>query len=126
MRWPLWEEKEKLKNELKEKKPLPMGRAEFEEWSDRIIGLAAIPGATAESQKFVLADKILHIAPNESFVEDLYFVHCLRKLAANQIADAIRKEIRDSVKARLAEEEAKKQEGLLEIKLDETKVLADK
>lgn len=108
---------EEIAKSLTERQPLPMGRKEFEEWSDRIIQGALIPGATPESQKFTLANLILHLGPTESHKEDAFFIHSLRKFAVNQVADAMRCEIRDAAKARLALEEA--------AKLDENKVLAN-
>lgn len=110
--WNRWFRREKSKEtyvkELNERRPLPMGRTEFEAWSDNIIALAMVT-ATAESQKFTLANLLLHLGPTESHKEDNFFVHSLRKFAVNQVADTIRCEIRDAAKARLAaEEEAKK------------------
>ena len=64
--------------QLAEPRPLPMGRAEFEAWSDRIISGACIPGATARDQKFALAGMVMHTKPTESFVSDGYFVQSLR------------------------------------------------
>jgi hypothetical protein len=87
-----------LKKELTEKKPLPIGRMEFEEWSDRIIAGAMLP-ADAESQKFALANDLMHCSPNTAFEADIYFIHRLRKYAVNQVADAIRTEIRNARKA---------------------------
>ncbi len=92
--------------QLNEPRPLPMGRKEFEEWSDRIIGGALVPGATANSQKYILANSILHLGPTEDHKPDAFFVHSLRKYAANQVADVIRREIFDADKRRLADEEA--------------------
>jgi hypothetical protein len=82
-----------------------MGRKEFEEWSDRIIG-GALVSADPPSQKFVLANMILALGPTESHKPDAHFIHSLRKFAANQVADVIRTEIRDSRKADLAKQEA--------------------
>jgi hypothetical protein len=83
--------KKKIKKDLLEPYPLPLGRKEFDEWSDKIIDAACIPGATKESLKFALADMITHSKPNESFVPLGHFVHTLRKVAANQVAlDALR------------------------------------
>ena len=66
--------------QLAEPRPLPMGRAEFEAWSDRIISGACIPkGATARDQKFALAGMVMHTKPTGSFVSDGYFVQSLRK-----------------------------------------------
>ena len=92
--------------QLNEPRPLPMGRKEFDEWSDRIIGGALIPGATANSQKYILANSILHLGPTEDHKPDAYFIHSLRKFASNQVADVIRREIFESDKARLAADEA--------------------
>src|SRR6185312_8563482 len=98
--------KEVIKDQLNEKRPLPLGRKEFEDWSDRIISGACIPGATARSIKFALADQILHLGPTIDHEADIYFIKCLRKFAINQVADAMRHEIRDSAKAELAAQEA--------------------
>lgn len=84
-----WILKKKAIKELKEQRPLPLGRKEFDQWSDRIIQLADIPGATAESQKFALAEMVLHVKPTESFASYADFVHRLRKGAANQLAHSI-------------------------------------
>lgn len=95
---------EVIKDQLDEKRALPLGKAEFEAWSDRIISGACIPGATSESIKFALADQLLHLGPTVDFESDLYFIKCLRKFAVNQVADAMRREIRDAAKARLEAE----------------------
>lgn len=97
--------KEQFLKDWTEKKPLPMGRADFEAWSNRIIS-AAMVSADAESQKFALSDMILHLGPTEDHKEDAFFIKMLRKVAVNQIANAIREEIRDKVKLKIAEEEA--------------------
>jgi hypothetical protein len=92
---------EVIKDQLNEKRALPLGVTEFHEWSNRIISGACIPGATHESIKFALADQLLHLGPTVDFECDLYFIKCLRKFAINQVADAMRHEIRDAAKARL-------------------------
>jgi hypothetical protein len=92
--------KDQLLKEWAEKRPLPMGRKEFEVWSDRIIQ-AAMVTADAASQKFALSDMILHLGPTEDHKEDAYFIKMLRKVAVNQVADAIRQEIRASKKAEM-------------------------
>jgi hypothetical protein len=97
-----------IKDQLNEKRPLPLGKKEFETWSDRIISGACIPGATPESIKFALADQLLHLGPTVDCETDLYFIKCLRKFAINQVADSMRHEIRDAAKARLAAQEAEK------------------
>lgn len=92
-------------NQMLEPRPLPVGRTEFEEWSDRIISGALLP-ADAASQKFALADALLHLGPTESHKPDAHFIHTLRKFAVNQVAVEMRKELHDERKAALAKEEA--------------------
>lgn len=104
--------KEVIKDQLNEKRALPLGSKDFEEWSDRIISGACIPGATPESIKFALADQLLHLGPTVDFECDLYFIKCLRKFAINQVADFKRTEIRDKAKARLAAQEKPKLEAV--------------
>lgn len=99
----------KLKDTLTEKRALPVGIKEFHEWSDRIISGACLT-ATPESQKFALANILINLQATVAFEADIYFIHCLRKTAVNQVADGIRNMIREDAKARLAaEEEFKKQ-----------------
>jgi len=87
------------KRKLTEKRPLPVGVPEFHEWSERIISGACLPKtATRESLKFALANILINLPPNLAFEEDVYFIHCLRKAAANQVADFVRTDIRDRVK----------------------------
>ena len=105
-----------LQAQMTEPRPLPLGVKEFDEWSDRIIAGAMIPGATAESQKFALAEMIMHAKPTESCIADGYFIQCLRKTAANQIAfDRITyfkdKQRADALKAKEEAEALKAQEA---------------
>lgn len=84
---------------MNEPRPLPMGREDFDEWSDRIISGALIPGgeenreAFVKSQKYALANLLLHLGPTESHKPDAFFIHSLRKFAINQVADSIRREM---------------------------------
>ncbi len=102
---------EVIVDQMNEPRPLPMGKQEFEEWSDRIIGGALVPGGAedpasfVESQKFALANMLMHLGPTESHKPDAFFIHSLRKFAVNQVADVVRKEIHEAAKARLAEQE---------------------
>lgn len=89
-----------IQEQLQEKRPLPVGVAEFHEWADRIISGAMLT-ATPESQKFALANVLLNLGPTIAYETDLYFIHVLRKHAVNQVADAMRAKIRDEVKARM-------------------------
>lgn len=102
--------KEIIQEQLTEPRPLPMGREEFEAWSDRIIS-GALVSADRNSQKYALANLLLHLGPTESHKHDAFFIHSLRKFAVNQVADAIRRELHDEAKARLAAEEAKATEA---------------
>ncbi len=105
--------------QMLEARPLPLGRTEFHEWSDRIISGAMVAGgeddleAFIDSQKFMLASMILQLGPTESHKSDAYFIHALRKAAANQVADTIGKELREALKVRLAAKEAKEVEDAL-------------
>lgn len=123
--------KKKILKQLREQRPLPIGRTEFEVWSKRIISGAMLP-STEESQKFTLSNLLLHLGPTESHKEDAFFIHSLRKCAVNQVAIAMRQEIKDIADARLEKEEAQKiinQPGEVLPKpsdSNEAKVLADK
>lgn len=116
-----------INEQMLEARPLPMGRAAFDEWSDRIISGALIPNAAGkvfqdeadymvhyQSQQFALANMLLHLGPTESHKPDAFFIHSLRKFAVNQVADTIRKELHEKAKARTQAEadEVNKAEGL--------------
>jgi len=103
--------KSTILEQLNEKRPLPLGSTEFDEWADRIIS-GTLLDADADSMKFALANMLLHLGPTESHKEDAFFVHSLRKVAVNQVADAKRHEIQARAKARLAAEEAARQAEL--------------
>lgn len=89
--------------QMREPRPLPMGVKEFHEWSDRIIAGALVP-ATPDSLKFALAEMIMHLKPTDSHCADAYFIHCLRKGAANQVAFAMMEQLRGKRKEQLAAE----------------------
>lgn len=103
--------KEVILDQLNEARPLPMGKTDFEEWSNRIISGALLPcledskEVFIESQKFALANMIMHLGPIESHKPDAFFIHSLRKVAINQVADSIRVELRNAAKARTAASE---------------------
>lgn len=109
MNW-VWTPKSALKDELTEKRPLPVGLAEFHEWSERIISGAMLT-STAESQKFALANLLLSLSPTIAFEADVYFIQCLRKTAVNQVAEFIREQTRNAAKARLLAEELKQKQA---------------
>lgn len=124
---PSFTPKNVIVDQMNEPRPLPMGRREFLEWSDRIIYGAVVPtedGLTMhdamphaseenlkklkifkESQQFALANSLLHLGPTESHKPDAFFIHSLRKFAINQVADTIRVELREIAKARIAKDE---------------------
>lgn len=106
--------KQTILEQMNERRPLPMGVSEFEEWTTRIISGALIPGATVESQKFALADMLLHLGPTESHKEDAFFIHSLRKFCINQVADAMRRKIRDEAKERMSKEEEPQKKLIIE------------
>lgn len=80
--------KASILRQLNEPRPLPMGAKEFEEWADRIISGAMVPTTKPESLKPVLACMIQALGPQESHKPDAYFIHSLRKAAANEVARA--------------------------------------
>lgn len=116
-----WLLKRKIKKELMEKRALPMGVKEFHEWSDRIISAANIPGASAASQKFALAEDVVHLPPGTDFECDAYFAKRLKKFAINQVCLQMAQDIRKEEKARIAKEEQEK----VAISTNETQVLAN-
>ncbi len=127
--------KEVIVDQMNEPRALPMGRGEFNAWAERIMMGALVPNEDEktihdlynkyrhsdckdnelfnkleifrDSQKFALANMLLHLGPTESHKPDAFFIHSLRKFAVNQVADAIRVELRDAAKARTAAEESK-------------------
>lgn len=99
---------------MNEPRPLPLGRTEFEAWSDRILSGAMIPHEADKAEEFrksslfTLCNMVLHLGPTESHKPDAYFIHSLRKSAANQVAVTMRDEIYAAKKP--TEVEAKKED----------------
>lgn len=107
--------KEVIADQMLEPRALPMGRKEFENWSNRIISGAVIPGGKEDiaafiaTQKSALANMIMHLGPTESHKPDAFFIHSLRKAAVNEVAHSIIMEYQAQKKAKIeAEEKAKK------------------
>lgn len=94
-----------ISGQMLERRPLPLGKTAFKEWSDRIIS-GSIIDADVESQRFALANMLLHLGPQESHKEDAYFIHSLRKVAINQVAHNMANEIKAAIDAKLAAEKA--------------------
>lgn len=92
------QEVKQIVDKMNRRQPLPMGRAEFEEWSDRIITGAMLAGnpegaaALRASQKFVLADMLMHLPATESHKEDAFFIHSMRNAAVRRCAHIMRGE----------------------------------
>jgi hypothetical protein len=98
-----------LTDKMREKQPLPIGRTQFMEWSDRIIQGAMVEAET-DSLRFSLAAMLMHLGPTEAMREDGYFILSLRKAAVNQTAHAIMTELKEAqeAKKKLAEDTAPK------------------
>ncbi len=93
---------------MMEKQPLPIGMPQFIEWSDRIISGAMIQ-ASVRSQRFALAEMIMHLNPTEAFKEDAHFILKLRKACVNETAHAVMCEIKkEQEMEKLAEDTAPK------------------
>ena len=102
-------------DQLNERRPLPMGMKQFDDWAERIISgtLIDVPEevlkeANENSLKFALSTMLLHLGPQESHKEDAYFIHSLRKSAVNQIAHAKMKELMDAAQAKADAEALKR------------------
>lgn len=101
--------KDEILAQMHEPRPLPMGRAEFEEWSDRIISGSLVAGegeAFIIGQKFALAQMIMHLGPTESHKPDAFFIHSLRKAAVNEVAYELISEVQAAKKAKIEAEKA--------------------
>lgn len=98
--------KKVIVDQMNERRELPLGKAAFFEWADRIIAGALIPHAEGceeklrESQIFALANMILHLGPNESSKPDGHFIHGLRTSANKQVAFDILSEIKEKQEQR--------------------------
>lgn len=111
---------QEIQKQMMESRPLPMTPEEFEEWSDRQIAGACIvksddPERLKVSQKFALASMIMHLAPTESHKPDAYFIHSLRKAAANQVAHAVMVKFKEEQKAKEDAEKKAQEEAARDI-----------
>lgn len=82
-----------ITKEMLEKRALPIGRTQFMEWSDRIIDGSMVK-AERESLRFVLAERLQHIAPTDAFMPDANFILQLRTIAVKETAFNIFQEIK--------------------------------
>jgi hypothetical protein len=97
--------KQVIAAQLDEARPLPIGRDQFMEWSDRIIS-GALVDADHDSQRFALASMILQLGPNDAFKADKHFLSQMRKVAANQTAHTMAQEFKAAAQARFEAEKA--------------------
>ena len=87
---------------------LPTGVTELSIWAQEIIDLAGLP-ASVDSQTQAICNMIMHLPPRKrdqrptAYVSKNWFVHALRKGAANQIASFVFQEIRKDMDAKIAE-----------------------
>lgn len=80
---------------------LPVGKTEMHKFMDDIIEISG-QFADRDSMKFVLANMIQGLGNNTARVSKQYFANAMRKVAANQVAGDIFRDIK------LAQEELKK------------------
>lgn len=66
---------------------LPHGATEFNTWADDILSLAKCPDN--DSTRFALAVMILHCGSTEAYKPKHFFVSCLNKAAANEVANDV-------------------------------------
>lgn len=95
-----------IHDQLMERRPMPIGVKQFEEWSDRIISGAMVK-ADVQSQKFALASMLVQLGQRETFKEDAHFIAALRKSATDQTAQYIMKEIKEAQALRVKQEQDK-------------------
>jgi hypothetical protein len=88
-----------MKEDRLERRPLPIGRSQFIEWTDRIIQGAAVE-ADKESLRWSLAGMLMQISPTEAFREDAYFMLALRTAAVKQTAHLMAEEIKSAYEAK--------------------------
>lgn len=93
--------------QMNEPRPLPMGQKEFVEWSERIISGAMVPTDDTDCLKAILSTMIMALPETESHKPDAYFIHKLRKAAANEVANANFQAIKNK---KVAEAQAEKPE----------------
>lgn len=88
---------------------LPVGMPQFEKFTDDIIELAG-PYADPRSMKWAIANMIMHLDSKTWLVPKNYFVRCLRKTAANQVAAHFFNKVKEEqAAAQKAEEDLAKQ-----------------
>ncbi len=121
---------EEIVEQLKERRPLPLGRKEFEEFCERIWAGAMIKGEPGNerllelSVKSLLADEIVHLPGHQTHETDIHFINRARKLCANQVAITIKAEIHKEIQEELRKVrgEDKPKEPVQEVKSQVTPI----
>lgn len=98
LNWLKGKSKKQYLSEWTQSSPLPIGRAQFEEWANIIIE-ASMVEADHSSLKYALSNMIMQLEPLEDHKPLAYFIKALRKVASNETANAIRNEIFEARKA---------------------------
>lgn len=96
--------KERLRKMTEEKRLLPTGVSEFNQWAENIISQAHLT-ATPDSQKYALCGLLTELPASCASECDAYFISRLRKHAVNQVAVHLREKFYKEAKERLEKEE---------------------
>ena len=93
---------------------LPVGKTEFETWSNSIIKTYKVP-MDDRSAKFGLCAMIMRLNPTEAYKSKAFFALCLSKGASAQVASYVMEDIKNQQKAEFeaaqkAEQETKAQD----------------
>lgn len=86
---------DEIKDMLQEKRALPLGLKEFEEFFERLWSGALLTSEPGKeewlklSAKNVIANEILHLPSSQTHETDIYFINRLRKVATNQVCISI-------------------------------------
>jgi hypothetical protein len=73
---------------------LPVGLTAFNQFASDIIELTG-PLAEEDSLRYVVATQILNLPSTRSWKPKAYFVSCIRKAAANQVASQVFTDIKE-------------------------------
>lgn len=97
---------DQLTKELGEPRALPTGRAEFEEWAERVLSGVTFT-ADKRSLRFALAQMLMQIGPVEAFKPDGYFIKALHVAATKQVAFEIGNELKIQAQKEIEADKAK-------------------
>lgn len=94
---------------------LPVGMKQFNDWAESIIELSG-KYADDDSLRYALASMILHSGSDKGSKPKAYFVNCLRKSAANQVASQIFQDIKaKQLEATQAEQKNQEATALMDV-----------